>query len=117
MSVPIPRRRKPAVPLSGKTVKASILVGVELHARWAAAAALRGMDRSAFAVEAIAEACKGIIVVNKGRKSDRVNDADRLEPESNVNPEGKDVALEGPGLTIVANARPAASNGRARAAG
>jgi hypothetical protein len=58
-------------------VKASILVGVELHARWSAAASLRGMDRSAFAVEAIAEACKGIIVVDRRKSSDRVDKSDR----------------------------------------
>jgi hypothetical protein len=61
-------------------VKASILVGVELHARWAAAAALRGMDRSAFAVEAIAEACRGIVVVDRRKTSDRVEKSDRPSP-------------------------------------
>jgi hypothetical protein len=48
-----PCRRKSAVPPIGKTIKASSCVDVELHARWSAAASLRGMDRSAFAVEAL----------------------------------------------------------------
>jgi hypothetical protein len=63
-----PRRRAPAGASARKSVKASILVDVELHARWSAAASLRGMDRSAFCVEALRAACKGIIVIDKSRK-------------------------------------------------
>ncbi len=63
-----PRRRTPAGATARKSVKASILVDVELHARWSAAASLRGMDRSAFAVEALRTACKGIIIIDKSRK-------------------------------------------------
>lgn len=70
-----PRRRTPAGASARKSVKASILVDVELHARWSAAAALRGMDRSAFAVEALRAACKGIIVIDKSRKH-----ADEADP-------------------------------------
>ena len=69
-----PRRRSPAGATARKPVKASILVDVELHARWSAAASLRGMDRSAFAVEALRSACKGIIVIDKSRKP--ADDAD-----------------------------------------
>jgi hypothetical protein len=61
-----PRRRKSAAPPSRKTVKASLSVGVDLHARWAAAAALRGMDRNAFAVEALESALKGLVIVSRG---------------------------------------------------
>jgi hypothetical protein len=68
-------------------VKASILVGVELHARWAAAAALRGMDRSAFAVEAIAEACRGIVVVDRRKTSDRVRGEDRQGVVGGISPD------------------------------
>jgi hypothetical protein len=63
-----PRRRTPAGASARKSVKASILVDVELHAKWSAAASLRGMDRSAFAVEALRVATKGIIVIDKSRK-------------------------------------------------
>jgi hypothetical protein len=77
LSAQTPRRRKSAVPPSGRVVKASVLVGVELHARWSAAAALRGIDRSAFAAEAIAEACRGIIVVDRRKGADRVKADDR----------------------------------------
>lgn len=75
MSTPAPRRRKSAVASGSKTVKASISVDVALHARWAAAAALRGMDRSAFAVEAIEAAVRGIVVVDR-RKTDEPNTTD-----------------------------------------
>jgi hypothetical protein len=39
-----------------RTIKASILVDVGTHMRWAVAATLANMDRSAFAVEAIRKA-------------------------------------------------------------
>ena len=74
-----PRRRGPAGPSARKSVKASILVDVELHARWSAAASLRGMDRSAFAVEALRTAVKGIIIIDKSRKL-----ADDVDPSGEV---------------------------------
>jgi hypothetical protein len=73
-------------------VKASILVGVELHARWAAAAALRGMDRSAFAVEAIAEACRGVVIVDRRKASDRVRVDDRPREGIGINPDDQEAA-------------------------
>jgi hypothetical protein len=78
LSAQVPRKRKSAVQPSGKTVKASILVGVELHARWSAAASLQGMDRSAFAVEAIESACKGVcVVIDRRKPADRAKGEDR----------------------------------------
>jgi len=72
-----PRRRTPAGAPVRKSVKASILVDVKLHARWSAAASLRGMDRSAFAVEALRTACEGIIIIDKSRKlADDVDPSD-----------------------------------------
>ena len=74
-------RQSPSPDPSGgsgrKSVKASILVDVKLHARWSAAASLRGMDRSAFAVEALRTACEGIIIIDKSRKlADDVDPSD-----------------------------------------
>jgi hypothetical protein len=63
-----PRRRKPAAPPSRRQVKASVLVDAELSARWAAAAALRGQTRNAFAIDALTEALRGIVVFDR-RKS------------------------------------------------
>lgn len=68
-------RRTPAGAPARKFVKASILVDVE-----SAAASLRGVDRSAFAVEALRAACKGIIVIDKSRKP-----ADEVVPSDEVN--------------------------------
>jgi hypothetical protein len=61
-------RRNPAGSQARKTVKTSVSVDVSLHAKWSAAASLRGMDRNAFAVEAITAATKGIIIIDKSRK-------------------------------------------------
>lgn len=92
MSAPTPRRRKSAVPPSGRYVKASILVDVELHARWAAAAALRSMDRSAFAVEAIREACKGIVLVDRRKSNGSTVGKDRPVLEAEISSEGEESA-------------------------
>ena len=70
MSAPQPRRRGAAAPPVSKTVKASLTVDVDLHARWAAAAALRGMDRNAFAVECLRDGLKGIVVIDRKRSAD-----------------------------------------------
>jgi hypothetical protein len=92
VSAPSPRRRKVTVPQTGKAVKASILVGVELHARWAAAAALRGMDRSAFAVEAIEAACKGIHIIDRRKTAGRVDSSDRQGPALGISSDDQDAA-------------------------
>jgi hypothetical protein len=88
-----PRKRKSAVPLSGKIVKASVLVGVELSARWAAAAALRGMDRSAFAAEAIETACKGVcVVIDRRKPADRSKGEYREGPALGISDDGEEAA-------------------------
>lgn len=69
MAAQSPRRRGSAAPPAQKTVKTSLVVDVELHSRWSAAASLRGCDRNAFAVEALRSALKGIVVIDRSRKS------------------------------------------------
>lgn len=81
---PAPRKRTSAGPQARTSVKASLLVDVETHARWSAAAALRGMDRNAFAVEALKEALRGIIVVDRRKSSDRSAYTDRLVLEDEL---------------------------------
>jgi predicted exporter len=73
VNAPTPRKRKHAGPPSGRIVKASVSVDVALHARWCAAASLSGVDRNAFAVEALKRALEGIIVVDRRKTSDRIN--------------------------------------------
>jgi hypothetical protein len=74
-----PRRRAPAVAPARKTVKSSVIVDVDLHARWSAAASLRGLDRNAFAVEAIRSATKHIIIIDRSRT--RADDGDSSAPD------------------------------------
>ena len=77
---------------TGKSVKASVLVDVELHARWGYCANLRGQDRSAFAVKAIEEACRGVVLIDRRNPKGQARTVDRLEVESGVNPDASDDA-------------------------
>ena len=79
MATESPRRRKPAVPAKRRTVKTTVSVDVETHARWAAAAALKGMDRSAFAVEVITEALKGLVLFDRRSSPVGVNLSDSVD--------------------------------------
>lgn len=92
MSAPTPRPRKSAVPQEGKGVKASILVDARTHALWAAAAALRGMDRSAFAVEAIKDACRGLVLVDRRKAPGSVKITDRPDAADELNPDAEEAA-------------------------
>jgi hypothetical protein len=56
-----------------------------LHARWSVAANLSGMDRNAFAVEALKKALEGIVVVDRRKPSDRLKNDDRLEQRVEIN--------------------------------
>ena len=63
------KRGKSADAPKPRTIKTSLTVDVSLHARWSAAASLREQDRNAFAVEALRAALKGIVIVDRSRKS------------------------------------------------
>lgn len=97
-----------------RTVKASLILDVELHARWRAAANLRNMPANAIAVEALTEALKGVVLFDRAKKPERSKDNDRPGMEGVISPDAKDMPSEGRGLTVIPNARPAASK---RAAG
>lgn len=73
MAAHSPRRRKSAHPSTDRIVKCTVLLRVETHARLAAAAALRGCDRSAFAAECIEAGLKGVIVIDKRKPADHVD--------------------------------------------
>src|SRR4051812_35772037 len=68
-----PRRRKVADASKQETVKCTVLLRVEVHARLAAAAALRKCDRSTFAAECIENGLKGLIVIDKRKPSNHVD--------------------------------------------
>lgn len=72
-----PRRRKAAATQTERTVKATVVVGVDLHVRWAAAAAMAGMDRSAWAAAVLAEALRGVVVMDRRKTPDRSGKEDR----------------------------------------
>jgi hypothetical protein len=73
---------------SGKTVKATFTLGVELVARCNAAALLRGKTRDAFASAALDDACKGLVLF------DRVIKPSRSESKGS-DPEASDVDNSG----------------------
>jgi hypothetical protein len=67
MATPAQRRRKSADAAVSATVKSSIVVSRDLHTRWHAAASMRGMTANALAVEVLAEAFRGIVVIDRNR--------------------------------------------------
>jgi hypothetical protein len=84
VSAQTPRKRKTAIPPNSRTVKASLVTSVELHARWGAAATLAGMTRTQFAVQAITVACRGIIVVDRRKQSSNDSSEDRPDQEPQI---------------------------------
>jgi hypothetical protein len=63
-------------------VKCTVILDVATHARLAAAAALRGCDRSTFAAEAITEALKGIVVFDRRNPDDHVSPSGEVDRET-----------------------------------
>lgn len=59
------RKRGSATPAARKHVMASVRLDVATHARVAAAAALAGLDKSAWMSRAITEALSGIVVFDR----------------------------------------------------
>jgi hypothetical protein len=87
MATPVPRKRKSAVPHSERTVKTSLVLGVELHTKLAAAASIQGVDRNALAVEILTDALRGIVVMDRRKGADRAGTSHRPTLGSDVNPE------------------------------
>jgi hypothetical protein len=77
VSAPSSRKRKSAVPQPGRTVKTSVLLDGEFHARLSAASALAGRDKNAYIVEAIRFATKSIVLFDRSKVADRVDKSDR----------------------------------------
>lgn len=78
------RRKKSTSAPKRNLVRASILIDVELHARWSACAALRRVDRSAFAVDALTEACRSLVLFDRASQSDQAKGKDRLAMTESV---------------------------------
>ena len=76
-----------------KTLKATFTLDVELVTRINACASLRGLSRDAFAHAAFEEACKGLVLFDRGKSSPRSGSRDRPALASGVNPDDeKDAA-------------------------
>lgn len=84
----------PAWSPDGKIVKTSISIGVREHALWGACASMSGMDRNAFAVEAILTACRarGVVLVDKRNPKGKAKSEDRPEVAGEISPADPDEA-------------------------
>lgn len=80
--------------IDGKTVKTSISLSLREHALWGACASLSGMDRNAFAVEAILKACRerGVVLVDKRNPKGKAKSDDRPEVIGEISPTDPDDA-------------------------
>jgi hypothetical protein len=92
MATPAPRKRKAAAPPIERTVKTSLVLGVELHTKLAAAAAMQGVDRNALVVEILTEALGGIVVFDRRKGADRVRVGDRHGPALGISPDDVEAA-------------------------
>lgn len=86
---PAPRRRKTAVPQTERTVKATVIVDADTHVRWAAAAALANMDRSAWAAAVLREALRGVVVVDRRKTAGQPDTSDRPGKASPLDSDGE----------------------------
>ncbi len=92
MATPAPRRRKSAAASVSATVKSSIVVSRDTHTRWQAAASIRGMTANAFAVEALTEALRGILVIDRTKSPGSVEKSDRQGPALGISSDDEDAA-------------------------
>ena len=70
--------RGSAAPKARKSVMASVRLDVATHARVAAAAALAGMDKSAWMSRAITDALKGVVVIDRRKSPDGAKSPDEV---------------------------------------
>ena len=70
-----------------KPVKVSAILGVELHAKLSAAAALRGTTKNAILVAALTESLKGIVAFDRAAPARRSASKDRVTQEDGVSPD------------------------------
>lgn len=74
--------RRSAATQAQRTVKTSVLLGVETHAKLAALAALRGVPMSTVMAEAIADAVSSMVVFDRASKVPKPADSPVQERES-----------------------------------
>jgi hypothetical protein len=72
-----PRRRTAASAAPLPSVKTSVPLDVETHAKLCGLAALRSVDRSALAAEFIRNGLRGVVLFDKRKGSDHTDTSDR----------------------------------------
>lgn len=77
--------RRSASAQAPRTVKTSVLLDVEIHAKLAALAALRGVPMTAIMAEAIADAVSSMVVFDRAAKKAKPDDSPGLVEESAPN--------------------------------
>ena len=77
--------RRPATAQTQRTVKTSVLLGVEVHAKLAALAALRGVPMTAIMAEAITDAVSSMVVFDRGAKPKPADSPARVDSSGEVN--------------------------------
>lgn len=74
--------RRSATQQTQRTVKTSVLLGVEVHAKLAALAALRGVPMTTIMADAIADAVSSMVVFDRSSKTSKPADSPVQEKES-----------------------------------
>jgi hypothetical protein len=73
-------------------VKTSVPLDVRTHAKLCAAAALRGVDRSALAAEFITAGLRGVVVIDQKGDSDHTDISDRVKAGPQISPDDQEAA-------------------------
>lgn len=79
--MPKPTRRSASKPVH-RTVKTSVVLGVDVHAKLAALAALRGVPMTSIIADAVADAVSGMVVFDRSAKPARSADSPVTVEES-----------------------------------
>jgi hypothetical protein len=92
MATPAPRKRRAAAPLSGRSVKTSLILSAELHTKLAAAAAIAGIDKNSLVVECLAEHLRGIVIHDRRKTAGRTDHSHRPSLEDELSPDAEEEA-------------------------
>jgi hypothetical protein len=92
MATPAPRKRRAAAPLSGRSVKTSLILSAELHTKLAAAAAIAGIDKNSLVVECLAEHLRGIVIHDRRKAAGRTDHSHRPSLEDELSPDVEEEA-------------------------
>lgn len=80
--------RRPASTQNPRSVKTSVLLGVEVHAKLAALAALRGVPMTTIMADAIGDAVSSMVVFDRGAKTRAADSPARVDSSGEVDRPG-----------------------------